>query len=532
MNQKSTAYIVTGILAVFVINVVLLISGIAGDYHRGPQNAQGMFDQLTGRASDLLRTTRAGSPQFLDGIQKSYTLPEEIATLTIETQGQIVYRYPAKLQSHSLQSSPFIHTYSAHIGSQDNSVLITAQIFVLKSSSIFLRSRIAFVFILIGTITAAVMLICEYKCADDDDYPSLRLNTDKSNDRTIDITAEASDDVHAAIATAEFELAQAEEIPLEGENDALRQNQEVKSVHEEQPAVAETPKEAVPAQAEQNIKKAVESTPVAQVSQSSEAAEKEQAAPDSKILVEKSTNVPSPKAQETTPPVKEVATEIEELDANPEPLEVVETLEEPESDIVNEDEIKDFEIIESEKSAPVKKQSTTTEQPAGLFSPNTGFGWQSYLIPRLDSELIRAASSEQDVALFIITIEKLDKNDTSLVKHISKMLVDTFNFPDMVFEYKDDSFAAIKVDETIDTAINLADEIYAELKLLFKKNGFDSPIAIGVSARSVRIISADRLLNEAAQAAEHAKEDPSSPIIAFRVNPEKYRKYLAQTLNR
>ena len=50
---------------------------------------------------------------------------------------------------------------------------------------------------------------------------------------------------------------------------------------------------------------------------------------------------------------------------------------------------------------------------------------------------------------------------------------------------------------------------------------------IGISSRSLRLISVDRLKTEAEQALLHASEDVDSPIVAFRVNPEKYRKYIS-----
>ena len=40
------------------------------------------------------------------------------------------------------------------------------------------------------------------------------------------------------------------------------------------------------------------------------------------------------------------------------------------------------------------------------------------------------------------------------------------------------------------------------------------------------LISGERLITEAEQAQKHAEEDATSPVIAFRVNPEKYRNFI------
>src|SRR5574344_1612290 len=61
-------------------------------------------------------------------------------------------------------------------------------------------------------------------------------------------------------------------------------------------------------------------------------------------------------------------------------------------------EVNEEEVVESE-------EDEHSEDTKGLFSPITGFGWESYMTTRLDSELIRAASSEQDLAL--LTIRKM-----------------------------------------------------------------------------------------------------------------------------
>ena len=50
-------------------------------------------------------------------------------------------------------------------------------------------------------------------------------------------------------------------------------------------------------------------------------------------------------------------------------------------------------------------------RPEGLYSPVTGIGWEQYLGERLDAELVRAASSEQDLALIIVRISGLLHTD-------------------------------------------------------------------------------------------------------------------------
>ena len=78
------------------------------------------------------------------------------------------------------------------------------------------------------------------------------------------------------------------------------------------------------------------------------------------------------------------------------------------SEILNEVKAENFEEIQNENYNEVENiidnpaKFTEKNDPMGLFSAVSGFGWENYFEPRLDSELVRAASSEQDVSLFMI----------------------------------------------------------------------------------------------------------------------------------
>jgi len=163
--------------------------------------------------------------------------------------------------------------------------------------------------------------------------------------------------------------------------------------------------------------------------------------------------------------------------------------------------------------------------PEGLFSPLTGFGWEQYLETRLNSELVRAASSEQDISLFIIRVPTM-RFDTAVSREICAYLLNEFQFKDMLFEYKSDGFAALKANTAVDEAVSFADTVYAGISDILVKSGTDLKCAIGISSRSVRMLPGSRLIQEASEALEHAFAEPDFPIIAFRANADKYRKFI------
>ena len=93
----------------------------------------------------------------------------------------------------------------------------------------------------------------------------------------------------------------------------------------------------------------------------------------------------------------------------------------------------------------------------------------------------------------------------------------------MLFEYKEDCIVAIKISMSLDDAITFADKLHSDIEDITADTCY-----IGISTRTIRIISGERLLQEAEEALNHAQEEKDTPIIAFRANAEKYRQYLEQ----
>ena len=189
----------------------------------------------------------------------------------------------------------------------------------------------------------------------------------------------------------------------------------------------------------------------------------------------------------------------------------------------NEENENKIEVIEE----TFEPKFTEKNDPMGLFSGITGFGWESYFEPRLDSELVRATSSEQDVSLFIITLPELNKKSKA-AEEIYQVILDFFKYRDMIFEYKDDSFAGIHVNMNLESAINYAEQLFINLYSIYEAHGLTSKIGIGITTRSMRLVPGARLISEAEQAAQKALEEEAMPIVAFKVNHDRYRDYVAE----
>ncbi len=237
----------------------------------------------------------------------------------------------------------------------------------------------------------------------------------------------------------------------------------------------------------------------------------------------KPTEVPAPVIE--TEKSKEIE---EEKAAEVTPEEVKAIFAEPLTDEAVNETIEDaIPLQPSEPAAPAKlpvdeiKPAKTEENPSGLFDPATGIGWESYLLTRLNNEIERATASEIDISLFVIKIPGIAMT-SEFYKNICNYLAIQFQFKDLLFEYKDDSIVAIKISMNVDEALSLAEKLYADICNIINETN----CRIGITSRSIRMVTGERLLLEAEQSIEHS--DEKSPIIAFRVDSEKYRQMMEQ----
>lgn len=176
--------------------------------------------------------------------------------------------------------------------------------------------------------------------------------------------------------------------------------------------------------------------------------------------------------------------------------------------------------LPSDELKPMQIQQS--KGPEGLFSPDTGFGWESYILTRLDNELNRATASEIDLALFIIRIPNVSRKD-EITKKICEVISAHFQFKDLIFEFRNDCYVGLKIGSTSEQAFHFAEKILIDLNNVL--NGL-AKVYIGISTKTIRIISGERLFTEAVEALNHAIKDPESPIIAFKADADKYRQYI------
>lgn len=358
--------------------------------------------------------------------------------------------------------SRLTRSFSTSLTVNKQAVTVDCNIYLIRPDSIFYYARVSFLMILIITIITVIMIIY--------------LNMAEAN--TTDVIS--------------FE----EEVENSETENSLDETETDEETITEEPTTEENP-------SDESISEETENEAVTVTEESEEITENTAASAQESEISEAAETIEEQKTAEVTPEeVRAILAEplTDEQTAVSEPEEKIEKVKLPVEEI---------------------KPAKTDDIPSGLFDPVTGIGWESYLLTRLNNEIERATASEIDISLFVIKVPGIEKT-SEVFRNICNYLAIQFQFKDLLFEYKDDSIVAMKISMNIDEALNLADKLYSDICNLI--NGTNC--RIGITSRSIRMVTGERLLMEAEQSLEHS--DADSPIIAFRVDSEKYRQMMEQ----
>lgn len=494
-------YFTVAVCTVYIAAVLAFAASLIFEYSGGTKRAQERFTSLTKDLSRNLKENNTGSAEFSRAILESLGNVSDIAAIQVSSDGKLLFSYPVSIDENKTASSPLIKQLSTSVKGGENSAVLTAALYTLKPSSIYYKGRVAFLVILAATLAAALNLIIVSKKDTDGDGQE---DTDAEKDGAEDYFFEEEMPDYEKVARKETDAK--EDATVYG-NDA-----------EEEAAVSERTDAEESAVTRNDV---AEVAAVAEVTAAEDTAVSEVMAGNNAVAEENSygTEIDSDKTLDF-----EDQTDIEET---------IPSVQEKEPVLENGQNAGEEEGAAAEDASfaeEIHEEPSLAENnvaPVGLFDEKTGFGWEQYMPTRLDSELIRAASSEQDLALFTVRIPGIDWT-TPEGKETASIIKDWVKFNDLVFDYGSDGFTAIFQNQNTDAALAEAEKTHTEIVSVLKRanSSAETPF-VGISTRSLRLISGKRLFNESEQALFHAMEDKDSPIVAFRVNPDKYRSYLA-----
>lgn len=135
----------------------------------------------------------------------------------------------------------------------------------------------------------------------------------------------------------------------------------------------------------------------------------------------------------------------------------------------------------------------------------------------LEAKLKQIIDENVDFSLFLLKSPSSD-----YIATIKEILTPGFFEKEMVFDFNSDTLALIKSKMTIEDAETFASNFHTAIADKLS----NCITKVGISSRSTRIITAERLITEVIEALKHAQADKDSHIIGFHVDIEKYNEYL------
>ena len=180
---------------------------------------------------------------------------------------------------------------------------------------------------------------------------------------------------------------------------------------------------------------------------------------------------------------------------------------------------------EAEVQEPVQQSAVTTFENTPLSDATRNDSHsleQATLIEELTTAITETAVAEEDLTLLLIHATDIPHNQQ--VIHLLRSTLDRIH---KVFIFNKDILGVIIFYAPLDQAMQIASTLYDEIHILLDDQTKKS-LGIGLTTRAGRLIPAPRMIEEASAAISKATQEGGDPIVAFRVNPDKYRRCLAR----
>ena len=462
MKRKSITVYSIVISAVFAAVIIFLCYKLGCEYATGRERTGRTFDSLAAATRSALSRYGNSSPDFRNAFVKACGTYDDYAFITLKNTAGILFAYPQNEDSSVMRTSQFCEMHSSSFQAGNDTYILSASMYRIRPASVFYYARFSFIVILAVTVLTLILIM----------YLHFANPVNAASD-DIDLISEAAYD-DAPFAPAERGVYPFDDdLPID---DGFPTDDTIAADNKNKYGALSVPDAALP-----------DTDDVFE--------EEEIMRRDAAAHLKMSGGTVGDDAEKISYGRFENDAIVSETAYTP-----------PETPFLEEaDEVRN--------------------DCADRFSPLTGFGRAQSLESRLDGELIRAASSERDLALFMIRIPSLSFA-SSASKRICAYLFERFQSNDLLFEYMTDGFSIIKLDTTVDAALEIAAGVREDIVKIIKGENMETKCAIGISSRSVRMLPGKRLIQEASEALENALHDEASPIIAFRADADKYRKFI------
>lgn len=481
----------------FGIAIVVFVTGIVIDKKNGAAAADARFDSLVEATSAASARNECGTPEFSAQFIKAIGAIEDFSSLNLLIRNQAVYSYPP--EGFYLPSPGLVRKYSRTVRNiYGTEISLSAAIYLMKPDSIYKYARISFVFILLGTAIAVVPLAV---LKDTEKSPQSKKPSQKQQKYESYLTHSPS--IQSFENGTEKPTEQGSHFSYENKPEYPPQ-QNLHETDAKKPDVSADPEEM---QADEETK--MQDEPIFNPDFF------EQDSADEMVWDEDA---------------------VERTDTEDDDFDIIDQLERENEQIFGSSEMRTTQEqigAASETRHEEESANTTIKTDNPVFvsdernerSPITNLFMQSFLAQKLETVIQRDEATGQDTSVILMKINGLDRGNIISTKIVA-ILEQFLGANVQIFEYKADGYAIVAENTTLNESVKKFERIYAGITEFLKNNNAANEVSIGISSAAHRTLSSDRLIMEADKALEHAEEDPDSPIIAFRANPEKYKEVI------
>lgn len=468
----STSRTVQGIIGgVFALAVIYFVAGFVVDKKTGPIKAQERFDAFAYETRNLAATYEPTSDAFRTAIAP--VLTEHIggfAALQLYVNNQLVFDYQS---AHADETAPAARMTEYAKTLFGNNLEISGEVLMGSPDAAVAHAKISFALILLGTVTAIVLLLITPQ-----KFP-------KTAERANDLVVEA------------YEVDD-EEAPGQPEDDAdaydTADNNDTTDWQSDR------------------------AMPINETAQAAEEHDGGQTIDDNRTFFSPTDEVAfaaSSDEKNSVPPAADATDRVVPAES---------PVYDAPTDFDPIGEMEEDNRLNAEEQPPTDEKTDSAQADTSATESDRDSAEPDALTIALENELVDAIANGQDLAALIIQLHGVTA-DSMPVTQLKKLLTDRLGRQGIIGEHNA-ALALIIKNTTLDTAIAFAQSLNNAISVILQRSGQSARTAIGISARAFRMINADRLLTEAEQAALHA--DDENPVIAFRANPEKYKEYLQE----
>ena len=192
-------------------------------------------------------------------------------------------------------------------------------------------------------------------------------------------------------------------------------------------------------------------------------------------------------------------------------------------------------VFDTEQAAPqeqtIDSGAVTADHPEPVLHEEKNYAQQAQtesndrvkLIEALDEAITHTTVSEEDVTLLLVRLKDIAQNH-GLIQFI-KTKLDKIN---KIIPFDEDTLGIILYYTSLPKGMHVANMLYEQVCAFLDSTSSSERLSLGLTTRAGRLIPAHRMIEEAHAALHKTWEEETDPIVAFRVNPAKYRQYIAK----